>query len=173
MDLSGFGDMSPAEPSMAAQILEKVFMVLAFVVLFVLIILAGRMLWRRLKKLLRQVLERLKQYSSDTAGDYEDEAIDTRNDDSASRVNRRKRRPTRYTDLQALPPREKIRASLRMMRQQDSSWQDFVTARDMLPREQAAVYEEARYSTHDVTPEQADAFSRFAKERAAESRRKN
>ena len=166
----GGGDMSamlPAteasEPSLFSVIMEKVLMAFSCLVALVLLVLLLRFLWKKLRVLLRLMLERLRQYGEDAALDYVDETVDTRTEDTASGAGRHgKRGRGLRIDLRGLAPRERIRAAYRILRSRDREWDPARTARDTLKPEAAALYEEARYSAHEITKEQSDAFERLS-----------
>lgn len=158
---AGFELGETTEPSALALFLQKIAIAIALVLAAALLALLLWKLWRVLRILFTRFIERLRQYSQNTTSDYVDEAIDTRDagSDTIGR-HRQSRRRRKNIDLRNLGPREKIRAVYRMMISRDREWNPALTARDRLPATEASIYEEARYSSHPITGEQAEAFAR-------------
>ena len=161
MELGGLGDAA-AEPSLLAVILEKAAMVIAGIAGVALAVLAARFLFRRLKRLARRLRELMRRYAATSCEDYEDEITDTREDGLRTRVRplRTLRRSAMPRDDKALPPGVRIRRRYARMRFRHTEWHSSFTARETLPPDAARLYEQARYSDHPVTEEDAEVFIR-------------
>lgn len=146
------------EPSALALILEKAAEILTLIVLIVGTLLLVRLVIRLLMRLARLLLDRLRHYASAVTEDYEDEITDTRQEEADRSLNllRRRIRRTRYEYPDT--PAGEIRRSYARLLRAHSEWKDGSTARENLPSNAAALYERARYSTHPVIREDADAF---------------
>lgn len=173
--MEAFGE---AESSDFAKLMEQIFMVVAYVLLAVALCFACWVLFKKLRQLLRYLRGRLRQYADASAADYVDEQESTLNLDEKTRALREKlqkalTRPPRKTPWNALDGRARVRRL----------YQDYIkkrnpasamTAQEALARETnvqkaaacafADLYDQARYSDHPVTTEQADALrERLAK----------
>ncbi|MBQ8162734.1 MAG: hypothetical protein IJ083_18570 [Clostridia bacterium] len=148
------------EPSLLWTILEKVFMVLAFAVLLVLVFFLLRTLFRKLRMWIRKLLGRMQEFLRDASEDYEDEVFDTRSGDGESRERGGQRRRGRKRIRESeLSPRELIRYRYARFLSQHPAADPGVTAREQIRSDQASLYEKARYSEHPVNAEEASEFS--------------
>lgn len=160
MDMSGLAEAS-AEPNLLAVILEKAALVLAGVAAAVLVALAARFLYRRLKKLAKYLLELMRRYAAASGEDYEDEITDTREEGRERHLPLRAlRRHLDLRDDRSLSPAQRIRRRYARLRMHHPDWQDSRTARETLSGDAARLYERARYSEHPVTDEEAAEFAR-------------
>ena len=161
MDMSGLME-APGEPSLLAEILEKVAFAVAGIAGAVLAVLAARFLYRRLKKLAKLLRELMRRYAAASCEDYEDEITDTREDGRREQQLplRALRRRLNLRDDKSLPPAQRIRRRYARMRMHHAEWQDSHTARETLSGDAARLYERARYSKHPVTEEEAAEFAR-------------
>ena len=167
---SDFGEA--AEPSLFAQIMEKIAIVLAVAAIGVLAIWTGRFLWRRLRILMKKLWALIGRYTLAASEDYVDEISDTREDGGESRQSRRRalRRRLRQVNEADLSPAQRIRYRYQLLLWKRSEWTRSSTARENLPAAAASLYEKARYSTSAVTPEEAQRFA--SESREAENRKK-
>ena len=161
MDMSGLME-APGEPSLLAEILEKVAFAVAGIAGAVLAVLAARFLYRRLKKLAKLLRELMRRYAAASCEDYEDEITDTREEGRREQQLplRALRRRLNLRDDKSLPPAQRIRRRYARMRMHHAEWQDNHTARETLSGDAARLYERARYSKHPVTEEEAAEFAR-------------
>ena len=161
MDMSGLAEAS-AEPNLLAVILEKAALVLAGVAAAVLVALAARFLYRRLKRLAKYLRELMRRYAAASGEDYEDEITDTREEGRRERhlPLRALRRHLDLRDDRSLSPAQRIRRRYARLHMHHPDWQDSRTARETLSGDAARLYERARYSEHPVTDEEAAEFAR-------------
>lgn len=153
----GFGEVN--EPSQLAIILEKVIMGIALLVLLIALVLAGRVIVKKLRVLLRALWARLTQYGAAAGEDYVDEITSTRDEPDTERegVLSRLRRRMPLQD-KAQTPTEQVRRRYRWLQQKHSGWSKASTARENLPASAARLYERARYSGQELSAEEAERF---------------
>ena len=165
--LAGLGEES--EPSAFAQLMEKVFMVLAAILLVVLIALALRVIYRNTKKLWKKLLERLRRYAANSGEDYIDETESTLNWDEKTqsvldRLQKAVVRP-RQPKWEDLDGRGRIRRLYQQFLRRKPEEKN-KTAREALKADKrlsgtqissfTQLYEKARYSDHDISTQEAD-----------------
>ena len=165
--LAGLGEES--EPSAFALFMEKVFMVLAVILLIVILVLAARMIYKGTKKLWKRLLERLRRYTADSGEDYIDEAESTLNWDEKTqsvldRLQRAVAKP-RQPKWEELDGRGRIRRLYQQFLRKKPEEKN-KTAREALKADKyfsntqinsfTQLYEKARYSYHDITTQEAD-----------------
>lgn len=155
-DLSG--GLEEAEPGLLALLLERLLLALALVAAVLLAALLLRLLWRRLRALLRALADRLARFAAAAGEDYVDEITDTREDGAERSALRRMRGRIDWTDDRRLPPAARIRRRYLRLRLRHSDWRGSQTARETLPDDAAELYERARYSAHEVSSADAEAF---------------
>lgn len=159
MDMSGFGEVP--EQTLLSKIPEKIAYAMAAIAAVVLLCLALRFLYGKLKVLLKYLWGRLTEYASSASEDYEDEVTDTREDGERERVNildRLKKRMA-LVDEKKLTPAQRIRYRYLRLMYKHEDWHAGQTARETLPEDAAALYERARYSDHPVTEADAEKFA--------------
>ena len=163
----GFPAVEASEPSILAVILEKIMVVVVMTAVAVLAVFALRILWRKIRVLLRRLWAQLNAYLASSTEDYEDEIADTREDGAAERSARRSRRrmPRRRVNEGALKPAERIRYRYLMAWMRHPEWTPERTARENLSEGAAQLYERARYSDHEISPQQAEEFTKMMQER--------
>lgn len=163
----GFPAVEASEPSILAVILEKIMVVVVMTAVAVLAVFALRILWRKIRVLLRRLWAQLNAYLASSTEDYEDEIADTREDGAAERSARRSRRrtPRRRVNEGALKPAERIRYRYLMAWMRHPEWTPERTARENLSEGAAQLYERARYSDHEISPQQAEEFAKMMQER--------
>lgn len=170
------GLMTGAEPSLLAVILEKILIVLAALACATLVGLALYYLLKRIKTLFARLMDKLRAYGRALNEDYVDRTESLLDWDAAlsrsrekwqSRLKRLKRPPP----FESLPPRERVRRVYSLwLKRRGSGAPLSATAREALqsamPPDQAAqaaaLYERARYSSHPISPEEAEAMRRSA-----------
>lgn len=152
----GFGEAAP--PSALAVLLEKVIGVAAVIVIIIAVILLIRVGWKKLRRLLRYLWQRLSQYGMAASEDYEDEITSTRDEEGVQResVFSRLRRMAPQ-DEKDLTPAQRVRSRYRRLKQR-RRWSEAATARETLPAEAANLYERARYSGQEITETEAESF---------------
>ena len=160
---AGLGEAS--EPSALAKFLEKVAIVLAIVLAAALVIWAGRILWRKLRVLLRKLWALISRYTLAASEDYVDEISDTREEGGDTSTSRRRalRRRLRQINEAELSPNERIRYRYQRLLWKRTDWGRSSTARENLAQENAGLYEKARYSSTAVTAEEAEQFAAYSR----------
>ena len=163
----GFPAVEASEPSILAVILEKIMVVVVMTAVAVLAVFALRILWRKIRVLLRRLWAQLNAYLASSTEDYEDEIADTREDGAAERSARRSRRrmPRRRVNEGALKPAERIRYRYLMAWMRHPEWTPERTARENLSEGAAQLYERARYSDHEISQQEAEEFAKMMQER--------
>lgn len=160
MDLSGLAGET-RERGILAKIMEIVMLSLAAILILVALFFAMRIIWRKLKILMNYLWKRLNAYMVASSEDYVDEVSDTRDgaqmERALSRLRRRVQR--RKIDESTLSPVERIRYRYLMHWLKHPEWTPERTARENLSDSAAQLYERARYSNHEVTQRDADAFA--------------
>lgn len=159
-----------AEPSLFAQIMEKVFLVLAFALLAAATVFVCIYLFKGLRRLWKRIWTWLRRYAAAAGEDYVDEAESTLNLEEKAqalrgRLQKALVRPERKTPWQELDGRGRVRRLYQQFLRKTPRAHS-LTAREALGREmpstQAAafieLYERARYSDHDVSPQEADSL---------------
>lgn len=157
-----FGEMAPeSEAGWLALLLEKVALVLAVAAIILLGAVLLRILWRKLRVLIRRAWQWLATFAATSTEDYVDEVAPTLEDGGmVERVKRRLRRRPRPRRMPgALSPGERIRWRYACLLDRNPQWGAQQTARETLPEEAAALYERARYSDHAITSAEADRFA--------------
>ncbi|MBR6570176.1 MAG: hypothetical protein IKK75_06940 [Clostridia bacterium] len=156
--LAGLGD---GETSSVALILEKILVVFAVILIVAALAFVLRFLWRKLGQLLRYLYAQLRHYAVSAAEDYEDEVVDTREQGGEHETLPQKllRRRNAKRNLKDLPPREQVRTRYGLLRGKHPEWAPSGTARETLSESPASIYERARYSSHEITPEDSEAFA--------------
>jgi len=165
----GGGDMLSMLPPVEettnpiAELLEKIFFTAAIILLAVLAVFALRILWRKLKILLRYLWRKLMAYAAAASSeDYQDEVADTREPGELMRAFRDRiirRNPLKGVDEAALSPAERIRFHYLKRLLKHPEWESGRTARENLSNPGASdLYDRARYSDHELSPGDADDF---------------
>lgn len=156
-----FPDIGPAEdPSAVALWLERILMAVAAVALCVCALWELRFLWKQLRRFAHFLARRLQRYVSAASEDYVDETQTTRQQGterfllSALRIRPR----VSARELKKLPPRERVRRRYALARNRHPEWHASQTARETLPDTSAQIYEKARYSSREITEEEAEGF---------------
>lgn len=146
------------EPSILTKILNMVFYILGHTTV---IALAAVLVWKGSKKLLqllKKLLSNLSDYASTVSEDYEDEITNTR-----TAAPRRKKVRLSAADERGMPPAQRIRYRYRRLLARHPEWGRGSTARENLPGSAAPLYEKARYSSHDITEDDATRFASHTK----------
>lgn len=152
------------EPSRLAQIMEKIVAVLSTVILVGGGLFLLYFLFLQLRRLVRWLFARLKQYMAAASSEYDDEITDTR-EDGAQRESRFARRARQRAAAFDATPSGRIRQTYARLMRRNPQWSGSSTARENLPESAAALYERARYSDHPVTGEDAERFASGVKKR--------
>ncbi len=176
LDLSEFGEAP--EPSAFALFLEKVLMVVAYILAAALVIFALYHLYRLVKRMLTRLLDRLRAYTRAIGEGYVDkteslfhlgDAVKTAREKWAAFYKRHQRQPA----WESLSPVDKVRRVYALLLRRMKAPSPSLTAREALrdgglalpdsQRQQiASLYEQARYSSHPVREEDADAMRKSA-----------
>lgn len=114
-------------------------------------------LFLALREVVKGIIDRMSSFASDAGEDFVDEVSDIREEeDHQVRTRRILRSEDRETE--GLSPVQQVRRRYRRLLRAHRDWGDARTARENIPEELAAIYEQARYSGKNVTEAQADAF---------------
>ena len=159
-----------AEPSAFALFMEKVAYVLVVLILLAGLYFVIRILYKKLKILWKKLLERFRRYAASSGEDYVDEAESTLNLDEKAKV--LKDRLQRVFSAQSRQPKwEELdgRGRVRRLYQQylrRRPDQKALTVREAMRREKSVspegaqefteLYEQARYSDHSISAQEAD-----------------
>ena len=149
------------EQSLLGKIIEKVMIALALIVVAVLLVIALRIVWKKLKVLMKRLWEYLNRYMVSSSEDYVDEVTATRDDSILERLLRREKRRAlkKRVDESALTPKERIRYRYLLAWLKHPEWTSDRTARENLSEDLAQIYERARYSSHEITAQDAETFA--------------
>lgn len=168
MDFGDFAEV--AESNAFALFMEKVFQVLAALLIAALIFLALRIIVRNVRRLWKRMIARLRLYAAATNEDYVDEAESTLNWDEKTQSIRdrvkeaihQSRKQPRWEELDG---RARVRRLYRQYIQRKPEARGR-TVREALGQDKrlsptvagafADLYERARYSDHDVSSQDAD-----------------
>jgi len=156
--LAGLGE---GRTGTVAKFLEQILVVFAIVLMAVAIVFAIRFLWRKLRQLARYLYAQLRHYATSASEDYVDEVEDTREQggERETLTQRMIRRRNARRNLKELPPREQIRTRYGLLRGRHPEWSSSNTARETLSEASAKIYEKARYSSHEITADDSEAFA--------------
>ena len=169
-DLGMLGEAS--EPSALSLILEKVLTVLAVIIAALLALFALYQLLRLLKRLLKNLLSQIRNYSRAIGEGYVDkteslldwgEVMKSAKDRWASFQKRHRKLPA----WESLSPRDRVRRVYALLTKRLKNPVPSLTARESLQngglslpptqaQQIASLYEQARYSDHPISPEEAD-----------------
>lgn len=176
-DMGGLlGGLEEGEPSALALFMEKVFKVLALILLLIILALAARALYKGIKRLWKRFIDYLRRYAADSVEDYIDETESTVNWDERTQTIRdqvmsvfRREKPERWENLNG---RDRVRYLYRQFLRRRPEAKN-KTAREALAAEKAysqtqakaftEMYEQARYSDRDISEGDADALRKTIK----------
>lgn len=169
MDMGEAGEI--AEKSLFAQIMEVVFIVVVILLGIAALSVLFWFLYKKLRILIRMIKKRLQKYAAAAGEDYVDEAESTLDLDEKAQLMKERFKRTfkrrRETPWNELDGRSRVRRLYKqyLQKKPQASGQ---TAREALEQDnhftqdQAGafirLYERARYSQHEVSPEEADAL---------------
>ncbi|MBR3017510.1 MAG: DUF4129 domain-containing protein [Clostridia bacterium] len=170
----GMGDMGGFEeaacPSAFALFMEKVIRVIAAIVLVALVFLALRVIVKKLRVLWRRIVDRLRSYAAAAGEDYVDEAESTLNWDEKTQsiqdwVKEAIQRKAKQPKWEELDGRARVRRLYQQYLRRTPEAQGR-TAREAMRQDARLspsvsgrftdLYEQARYSDHDVSVQEAD-----------------
>ena len=167
-DVSPVGSMQPtidgelgvgaSDPGLLSKIFNVLFIILGIILIVVVAFYAAKFLIRLMRKLIRHFLSGLADYAANISEDYIDEITDTR-----TTTPKQKKVRISAADERAMTPAQRIRYRYQRLLYKHPNWDQGSTARENLPSEAAAVYEQARYSSHPVTQEDATQFANKTK----------
>jgi hypothetical protein len=176
LDLSELGGAS--EPSAFSLILEKVLTVLAVIVATLLLLFGLFKLFQLLKKLLKKLLGRIRDYTRAIGEGYTDKTESLLDFGEVARNAKVKwetfaQRHKRPPSWESLSPRDKVRRAFALLLKRLKNPTPALTAREALQRGElslppdsahqiASLYEQARYSDHPISPEEADSMRKSA-----------
>lgn len=156
------GLAAEAEASRFAQLLEKIAAVFSVLVLIIGCAILLRLLWLAVLRLVRHLLAHLARYAAAVTEDYEDEITDTR-EETGERAFLPLRHRTRQTNSYPDTPAGRIRRRYAQLLTRHGEWPPSSTARENLSSSAASLYEQARYSEHVPSQEDAQRFERETK----------
>ncbi len=175
-DLSELGGAS--EPSVFSLILEKVITVLAIIVAVLLLLFGLYHLYKLIKRLLKKLLDRIRDYTRSIGEGYTDKTESLLDFGEVARSAKEKwesfaQRHKRPPSWESLSPRDKVRRAFAMLLKKLKDPTPTLTAREALQRGElslpadcaqqiASLYEQARYSNHPISPEEADVMRKNA-----------
>ena len=150
------------EPNPILQWLEKALLAVFPYSMLILVLVLAVYLCRRLFLFLRRwTRERAQALEGAPLADYVDQVEDVRDSRQTLRIRRVHRDRGGEND-----PRQRVRAAFRRLQKRHGEWTPSRTARACLnDTDMASIYEKARYSSHDVTGEEAGKFSAFAEQK--------
>ena len=151
------------EQSLFSKILEKIVMVLACLIFALLLILAVRFLWKKAVRLIRRLMEKMKDYSAAAGGDYVDEVesiADSRDSHAVLKKADKGKSMRAGRNWKDLNPSEKIRFLYRDFIRKKTP-PAHLTAREALtnapvPAAFPDLYDRARYSSEEMKDELAE-----------------
>ncbi|MCE5342415.1 MAG: hypothetical protein LLF96_02345 [Eubacteriales bacterium] len=166
-----------AEPGTFAQIMEKIAIVVAVILLAALAIIVLYQIGKMLRKLIRKVWKRLQAYSKKIGDDYEDSSEtllvwrDVQN--TVKQKWEQYRRRARIVPWDQLTAREAVRRIYALLLLRSKQSDPALTVQETLANggmgltpenamELAALYDEARYSDHAISDERAQAMRKKA-----------
>lgn len=159
MDLSELAGEAQ-EPSALLVFLEKVAFVLAAIALAIAAALLIRAAVRALRRALRRLMKRLRAYAGALTDAYDDTVeslVDWGEVRRALQPRRGRARREKEAPWEALTPRQRVRRSYRNYLRSHSDIPLRSTARQQLSDPGlASLYEAARYSSREITPEEAE-----------------
>ena len=168
MDFSGLEEAS--EPNAFALLMEKVFQVLAVLLIAALVFLALRIIIRNVRLLWKRIIARLRLYAASANEDYVDEAESTLNWDEKTQsiqdwVKDAVRKTRKQPKWEELDGRARVRRLYQQYIRRRPEAQGH-TVREALVQDARLsptvvrsftdLYERARYSDHDVSTQEAD-----------------
>ena len=158
-DLGGEGGTpeppgQPHEESLLSKILNILFHIVWYGFLIAMIAPWIPKIAKAIYRGLQKLLAGASAYVSDVSGDYEDEVTDLR-----GTVAKAKGPRLSSSEERSLPPQERIRYRYRRLLSKHPNWTGDTTARENLPKPASPLYEKARYSSHPITEEDAEAFT--------------
>lgn len=178
-DMGAFGEA--AEPSWFAKLLEEIMKYVALVIFVVLLAFALWKLCKVIRRLVRRISEWMKQFAQSVKEDYQEEREqlvewgDVGSEVMASVRDAFRRLTTREKKWGDMDARERVRFVVRQLYRKNgvavtgieymSAGQaiDQMGIKQPMASQLAGLYDEARYSNHDITPEQAETAKNSAK----------
>ena len=157
------------EPSAFQQLLEKILRAFAIAVAVIGALLLLWQLFKLLRKAMRKLIAWARSYAATVSGAYEDTVeslIDGKEARSLFSRRKRNREPReKPVPWEQMTPRQRVRSSYRAYLRRHADVPESRTARQQLPDPQmAALYEAARYSSQEITPEQAESSRQMQQE---------
>lgn len=140
--------------------LQKLLMILALLIGAAVLVYALFQAGRAAGRLTRRLVRWLRRQLAVASRDYVDETTDLRQERRQTRRQRSVERRRRY----GTAPRQKVRRQYYLLMDRHRDWRPGSTAREHL-RDEAVIYEKARYSGHEVTEAEAEAFRGMASRR--------
>lgn len=166
-EMGGFTSMEIAEPSLVMQILEKVFICAAFAVFAVVLFFALKKLCQLMKKAVLLLMEKYRNYMNQVAEAYEDqvESIADWKEMREKAISGHRTKKRRKIQWEKLDPREKVRQCYWLWMQKNRVTSEKTASGAMREKriEPSAgeIYDEARYSSMEITEENADKFMKY------------
>lgn len=167
-----FAGLGTAEASPFAQLMEKVFLIAAYVLLAAAAVFVCWFLFKKLRQFFRFLAGKFRHYADAAAEDYIDEQESTLNLDEKTKALRDRlqkafARSPRKQPWSALDGRARVRRLYQELAKK-RSFGPSMTAQEALAKDSALppatasafadLYDQARYSDHPIAPDQADAL---------------
>ena len=146
-------DQEGAGPTLLSDILNILFLLCGTVLAIAIAIPILIKIYKAVVRFIKKLLSNTATYLSDASGDYEDEVTDLR-----GVLTKAKGPRFSSAEERSLPPQERIRFRYRRLKARHPEWEYGSTARENLSDMAAPLYEKARYSSHPITEEDAEAF---------------
>ena len=146
-------DQEGAGPTLLSDILNILFLLCGTVLAIAIAIPILIKIYKAVVRFIKKLLSNTATYLSDASGDYEDEVTDLR-----GVLTKAKGPRFSSAEERSLPPQERIRYRYRRLKARHPEWEYGSTARENLSDMAAPLYEKARYSSHPITEEDAEAF---------------
>lgn len=179
-ELEMLQELGPAESAVFWKILEKFAVVLAIVAIAVLLVLVVRKIWQMLCRAFRRIAAYLKKFTSAVSEEYHDEQEslfdwgETKRELGEGFRKRLERITKREKKWEQMDVRERVRYIVRSLyrKSPEKGGLRSLTVQEAVrvirtgqaqPEELAALYDEARYSHHEPSLEQAERLRKEAK----------
>ena len=176
LDLSQLG--GAPEQSAFSLILERILTVLAVIVAALLLLFALYQLSRLIKRLLKKLMDRIRDYTRVIGEGYTDKTESLLDFGEVAKAAREKwesfaQRHKRPPAWESLSPRDKVRRPFALLLKKLKKPAPALTAREALQNgdlpltpdcvhQIASLYEQARYSDHPISPEEAEGMRKSA-----------
>ena len=139
--------------NLVTSILNALFLLVGAIILLLCLKAIIPIIIRKLRNFFSKLRKGFTSYVSAATEDYIDEVTDLQPAAAKAKTPR-----LSASEERSLPPAERIRYRYRRLKARHPEWESGSTARENLPEKAAPLYEKARYSSHPITEEDANAF---------------